>query len=139
MAHECEPLPVASICVLTIGRWGLTLVRVVSELITGGISISAGPAGAPRRKLYGYLFSHSVPSLFKARARQHRAWQRDGLFRLGRSERDILVSRSGWVVPSVDVGRSRQFLWWTLQAIRVDDECLTLMARRSTAASWLGA
>lgn len=121
------------------GRWCVTAAVVVAELASGGISNSEAPAGPPRRKLYGYLFSHSAPSPFKSRAREHRAWRGGGLFRLGRTEGNVLVSRSGWVVPSVDVGPSREWLWWTLQAVRVDGECLTLMARRSTAAVWMSA
>ena len=54
MAHECEPVPVASICVLTMGRWCLTLVRVVAELITGdlktGDAVITRTAEAPGKK-----------------------------------------------------------------------------------------
>ena len=122
-----------------VGRWCITAARFVAEFFIGGSTIPEAPPGSPRRKLYGYLFSHAAPSPFKARARRQKAWHGDGRFRLGTTERNVLVSRSGWVVPSVDVGPSRRFLWWTLQTVRVDGECLTLMARRATAARWISA
>lgn len=139
MASDCEPLSVWLVCLRVVGRWCVTAAVVVAELFTGGISGSDAPARPPRRRLYGYVFSHSAPSAFKNRAREHRAWSGDGLFRLGHTEGHVLVSRSGWVVSSVEVGASRSWLWWTLQAVSVDGECLTLMARRSTAAVWMSA
>lgn len=106
------------------------------EFTTGGVGRSDKPELPPRRKLYGYLYSHDVPSAFKALARDNRAWRDGGLFRLGTTERGVLVSRTGWVVSGVELGQVRRWLGWTFQAICVDGECLTLVARSSTAERW---
>lgn len=113
--------------------------RVAVELASGGVGSSDKPELPPRRRLYGYLYSHEVPSGFKALARNNRAWRDGGLFRLGTTERGVLVSRTGWVVPGVELGQVRRWLGWTFQAIRVEGECLTLVARTSAAERWISA
>jgi hypothetical protein len=137
MPSECEPLAVWQVCLRCVGRWCLAAAITVAEFVTGGASSSDAPVAASRRKLYGYVFSHDLPSQFKSRARENLAWLGAGLFRLGTSDGQVLVSRSGWVVPAVVVGPPRRWLRWTLFVVRIEDECLTLIARTSATGGWL--
>lgn len=139
MATKCEPLSIWKVCVLVVGRWCITAVGVVADLVTGGRSGSDDPAAPPRRRMYGYLFSHDAPSPFKQRARSQRAWSDGGRYRLSTTDGCILVSRSGWVVQPAEVVSSRRWLLWTLFAVCVDEECLTLVARTGITAGWVGA
>ncbi len=133
---ECAPLPLSKWLLLAPARRLVVVAAAAVEFTTGGVGRSDKPELPPRRKLYGYLYSHDVPSAFKALARDNRAWRDGGLFRLGTTERGVLVSRTGWVVSGVELGQVRRWLGWTFQAICVDGECLTLVARSSTAERW---
>jgi hypothetical protein len=141
MTSECEPLPLWKWLLLAPARRLVVVADAVVEFTVGfggfgRLGEPDKPGSPPRRKLYGYLYSHEVPSNFKARARDNRAWNDGGLFRLGTTERQVLVSRTGWVVSGVELGRSRRWLGWTFRAICVDGECLTLVARSGTAERW---
>jgi hypothetical protein len=134
---ECESQAAWWIGVRLVGRWCVAAVVAVAEFVTGGASIGVDESvDLPRRKRFGYLFTHSSSSAFVLRARKRGAWSGAKCFRLGRTEHDVLVSRTGWVAGPVVVGSARRWLLWTFQAVWVDGECLTLIARHTTAASW---
>ena len=136
MTSECEPLPLSKWLLLAPARRLVVVAAAAIDFTTGGAGRSDKPELPPRRTLYGYLYSHDGPSSFKARARDNRAWRDGGLFRLGTAEAGALVSRTGWVVSGVELGQARRWLGWTFQAICVDSECLTLVARSRTAERW---
>jgi hypothetical protein len=137
MRTGCEPHAAWWIGVRLLGRWCVAAVVAVAEFVTGGASIGTdGAVDLPRRKRFCYLFTHSSSSTFRQRARMHGAWSGGKCFRLGHTEHDVLVSRTGWVAGPIVVGSARRWLLWTFQAVCVDGECLTLVARHTTAGSW---
>jgi hypothetical protein len=133
-----EPQAIWRIGLRLIGRWCVAAVVAVAEFLAGGPSIDAdGSVELPRRNQFGYLFTHSSSSAFLQRARKHGAWSGGRCFRLGLTEHDVLVSRTGWVASPIVVGSARRWLLWTVQAVCADGERLTLVARHTTAASWI--